>query len=230
MRGLRSPIEDLIAKYRKSIAHFIETQGHNFNKYSESNWRYMTPVRVLDHLQLFIEYVFYYQVSMDLLSVKQHFFELTIDLKLIRKDTRYGSVFCNEMLKRVLNNCKDSLKELKHEYDAQAQIKGDESNAHRYEQGLLSIENDIKYVEEELHLLEQNLSERAKRMIPEQWNWKDWAKLVDMEDEYDSIYSYASTQREKLEPEEKLMFMRDIYVQMVDIIEMASSMLPKEEV
>lgn len=69
------------------------------------------------------------------------------------------------------------------------------------------------------------------------WRWDQKAKLVGMENEYAFIYTYTSrllhatptsltTNRKNLEPEEMLMFLKYIYIRMIDVIEMSSSMLP----
>lgn len=125
-------------------------------------------------------------------------------------------------------------------YGEQAQINGYDFQAHLIDTKVLpGIDNSIKTIENELSLFEGGLSAEIKK-LNKPWRWDQKAKLVGMEGEYKFIYTYTSrllhatpasltTDKKNLEPDEMLLFLKYIYIRMLDIIEMSSAMLPLGE-
>jgi tetratricopeptide (TPR) repeat protein len=123
-------------------------------------------------------------------------------------------------------------------YGEQGKRNGYDYEAHFIEKQMLpNIEKAIGDIEKEQHFFRKALPSNVKTLIGKKWIWSHQAKLAGMGSEFNFIYSYTSrllhatpasltTNKKNLEPDEMLLFLRYIYIRMVDIIEMASSILP----
>ncbi|MBD2074335.1 hypothetical protein H6F86_10645 [Phormidium sp. FACHB-592] len=122
-------------------------------------------------------------------------------------------------------------------YGEQAQINGYGFQALLVETKILpDIDQSITELEVELNQFKHTVAVSIHLSIPKRWNWKEQAKLVDIEDEYNFIYSYTSkllhaipvsltTNQKNLEISEMIIFLKYIYVRLLDIIDMAEQLL-----
>jgi hypothetical protein len=99
-----------------------------------------------------------------------------------------------------------------------------------------SAQTAIDGLEKELRELETSMPKDVQRLARARWNWKQHAKIVNMDDEYDFIYSYTSrllhatpasltTDQKNLEHLEVLVFLRYIYFRLRTARELAQSLL-----
>jgi hypothetical protein len=126
-------------------------------------------------------------------------------------------------------------------YGQQAHINGYDFQAYLVETKVLpQVSKSIAELEQEQSVFERDAPHEIKSLIPKRWNWRDQAKLVDMRNEYDFIYSYTSrllhatpasltTNQKNLEPDEVKLFLNYIHVRLVDIIRMATNELASIE-
>ncbi len=121
-------------------------------------------------------------------------------------------------------------------YAEQAQTNGYDFQAYLVETKVLpDITKAIADLTQKLSTIEM-LARRVCDFLPKRWVWKDQAARVDMKDEYDFIYAYASrllhatpasltTNQKNLEPDEMRAFLKYIRVRLLDVIEMAEGLL-----
>ncbi len=101
--GLQPQLEQLIPKFRQAIAEADSVQQPSLNKNSGAYWRLVAFTDSLVRLRLFLEQNFSYVETMGLLAVTRYLFELTVWLKLMQMDSRYGLVYYCELLKNQLD-------------------------------------------------------------------------------------------------------------------------------
>jgi len=122
-------------------------------------------------------------------------------------------------------------------YGQQALINGYDFQSHLVEKKVLpQVFKTIADLEQEARDFDRDAPKEIKYLIPKRWKWRDRAGLVDMQDEYDFIYSYTSrllhatpasltTNQKNLEPDEVKLFLDYIHVRLVDIIHIARNEL-----
>jgi len=122
-------------------------------------------------------------------------------------------------------------------YGQQAHINGYDFQAYLVENKVLpQISKSIAELEQERSVFERDAPREIKSLIPKRWKWREKAERVDMQNEYDFIYSYTSrllhatpasltTNQKNLEPDEIKLFLNYIHVRLVDIIRMATNEL-----
>ena len=286
-------LEKLIQQCRRSIEQLGAVHELSSSRESGVYWRLVAFADSLVRLRLFLENNFNYLETVGVLAVVRYLFELTVWLRLLQTDSRYGLVYYRELLKKQLdfytafrNNAVREISFLQHTgaleqnliesrlseamripdeetrkaalrqlndtvtqeidqtaarkfslYAEQAQTNGYEFQAHLVETKVLpEYFKIITDLEQKLSDFERNTPSDIRSLIPKRWNWKDQAKLVDMKDEYDFIYAFASrllhatpasltTNQKNLEPDEMRVFLRYIRVRLLDAIEMAEKLL-----
>lgn len=94
----------------------------------------------------------------------------------------------------------------------------------------------ISQIEAERAVFDREVPSLTRALIPAKWNWRDLAKKVGMQDDYDFIYTYTSrllhataasltTDKKNLEADEMCIFLSYINVRSRDIIDMANALL-----
>lgn len=293
IRALHGPIENLINQFRKVIAQIDGKKQGGPHKQSGAYWTHVVFTDSLVRLRLFLEQNFNYIETMSLLAVTRYVFELTVWLKLIQKDSRYGFVYYRQLLTKQLDYytelrahlireveflremdveenklMEERLEEIKEIFEAEARKKalsrlsddvmqeidhvasrrfslyGEQARTNGYgfqaflveTKVLPDIEKSISGLKQELSNLEQEALPEIRALKVKRWRWDVQAALVDMKEEYDFIYSYASrllhatpvsltTDHKNLEPDEMIMFLKYTHVRLLDVIEMAKQML-----
>lgn len=116
-------------------------------------------------------------------------------------------------------------------YSEEAKTKGYGYQAHIVETNVkLEIDKSLQEILNEEIEFKKNISDEINKLIPKRWNWRDMAKKVGMDDDYDFIYAFSSklihatpasltTNHKKLEICEMIVFLRYILVKINDIIE-----------
>ncbi|MEK7408340.1 MAG: hypothetical protein AAB225_24985 [Acidobacteriota bacterium] len=288
IRALHAPIEHLGRQFREAIAHDPENQQPSAGGRSGRHWSRVAYTDSLARLRLFVEQNFNYVESIGLLALARYVFELTVWLKLMQRDSRYGIVYYRELISKQLNHYRDLRDHLTREvaflreidahermllharlkegmelsdqearrntlsrlsidvmreidraaarrfslYGEQSRINGYGFQADLIETKVLpSVVQSIEEIEREQRLFDNNVPLDIKSLA-KPWKWKPQARLVDMEHEYDFIYSYTSrllhatpasltTDQKNLEPREVLVFLRYVHVRLLEIIDMA---------
>lgn len=291
--GLRPRLAELIPEFRRSIELVEKAQDPRLDRKSGTYWRLVAFVDSLIRLRLFLEHNFNYVETIGVLAVARYLFELTVWIKVLQMDSRYGLVYYRELLKKQLdfytefrNNAvreisflretgaqeqrliqkrlaetmgmpdtearNQALRRLSNEvtqeidraasrrfslYAEQAQTNGYDFQAHLIETKVLpEYSKAIAGLEQKLADFERDTPPDIRSLVPKRWNWKDQAERVDMKDEYDFIYAYASrllhatpasltTNQKNLEPDEMRAFLKYIQVRLLDVIEMAEGLL-----
>lgn len=98
-------LESLIQSFRQRIEKIEQMESRPDSGASQGSGRYWRLVAFVDslvRLRLFIEHNFNYIETMSVLSVARYLFELTVWLKLLEKDSRYGLIYYRELLKKQL--------------------------------------------------------------------------------------------------------------------------------
>ncbi len=289
----RPRLEKLIQQFRQSIEQLGTAHDSSSGQESGGYWRLVAFVDSLVRLRLFLEHNFNYVETIGVLAVARYLFELTVWLRLLQTDSRYGLVYYHELLKKQLdfyrefrNNAvreisflrhtgaleqsliesrlseamripdeearKAALRQLSNEvtqeidqtaarkfslYAEQARTNGYEFQAHLVETKVLpEYSKAIADLEQKLSAFERDTPSDIRRLVPKRGNWKAQAERVDMKDEYDFIYAYASrllhatpasltTNQKNLEPDEMQVFLRYIRVCLLDAVEMAEELL-----
>ena len=227
------------------------------------------------------------------LAVTRYVFELTVWLRHLQKDPRYGHVYYRILVAKQLDYYTDLHAHLKREveflqtvddqetellkqkagdlmrlpdeaaqklaasrlsrevveeidrraarqftlYAEQARTNGSSFQAHFIETKVLpKVSRSIADLQNELDSVDHDLPTESRSLIPKgkrrDWNWRDEARAVGMESEYEFIYTYTSrllhanptsltTDQKNLEPDEITMFVRYVHVRLLDAIEMA---------
>lgn len=103
---------------------------------------------------------------------------------------------------------------------------------------LTLITKNISETQQAQREFDSSISPQVKNLIPKRWNWCDMAKSVNMEGEYDFIYSFTSkllhatpmsitTNQKNLESQEIILFLKYIDIKIKDIIKLSDSYLNK---
>lgn len=251
IRELQDSFEALIQEFRIITDKLNDTHKLGKTKYSSSYWVRVAYLDALIKLRLFIEQNFQYIETMGLLAVTRYVFELTVWLRLMQHDHRYGLVYFSELLKdqkklhedmkahliqesmffenldksesnlleqkvtaaqKIVDQGKrhDAFKKLsenvQQEVDNQAArrfvlyLEDAKTNGYGYQAHLIRtkaaprVQTAIDGLENEWHDLQTSMPKDVQRLVParSRWNWKQNAKIVDMDDEYAFIYSYTS--------------------------------------
>jgi hypothetical protein len=93
-------------------------------------------------------------------------------------------------------------------------------------------EDAISQIDEELREYEKRVSQDVKKLVKGRWQWRGMAEKAGIVHEHDYIYSYASkllhatpasltTDEKNLELQEICLFLRYIYVKILEIMDMA---------
>jgi hypothetical protein len=90
--GQDQRLETLTLQFRKRIDQFEAQHDSESGLGTGAYWRLVAFVDSLVRLRLFIENNFNYIETMGILSVARYLFELTVWLKLLVMDSRYGLV------------------------------------------------------------------------------------------------------------------------------------------
>lgn len=291
--GLRPRLEELIRQFRHGIELLGRVNDSSSIIKSGAYWRLIAFADSLVRIRLFLEQNFNYVETIGVLAVARYLFELTVWLKLLQNDSRYGLVYHHELLKKQLEfykqfrkNAEREISFLRHSgqqeqslienllskamqipdeearkealrglndqvkqqidqtasrnfslYAEQAQTNGYEFQAHLVETKVLpECSKAITDFEQKLSAFDRETPSDIKNLIPKPWKWNIQAELVDMKDEYDFIYRYASrllhatpasltTDQKNLEPNEMGAFLKYIRVRLLDVIDMAKQLL-----
>ena len=101
----RPQLEVLTQRFRKRIEQVEQIEADLASAASQGSGRYWRLVAFVDslvRLRLFIEHNFNYIETMSVLSVARYLFELTVWLKLLERDSRYGLIYYRELLRKQL--------------------------------------------------------------------------------------------------------------------------------
>ncbi|QFY90458.1 hypothetical protein D5125_13740 [Magnetovirga frankeli] len=96
-------LERLIRKYRKKIEELEVLLSPGEEKLSGRYWRAVAYIDSLIKLRLFIEQNFKFIETMGVLSVTRYVFELSVWMKLLINDDRYGIVYQYQLLDKQLH-------------------------------------------------------------------------------------------------------------------------------
>lgn len=285
----RENLEKLAVPFR------TPSKSTSFDKSNCDDWCNSVYGDSLIKLKLFTENNFAVIETLSLVSVSRYILELSIWLNLFIRDSCYGLVYYDQLIKgnlqyweRYKNQIEREIAFLKKiekeqhlllekEIEALSSITDEkeilaaasslstnvqnkiDSNAARYfsihaEQAkhngygyqaslvernqLTSITKNISEIQQTQREFNSSISSQVKILIPKRWNWYEMAKSVNMEDEYDFIYSFTSkllhatpmsitTNQKNLEPQEISLFLKYIDVKIKDIIELSSFYLNK---
>ena len=295
--GLDNSIEQLYKKLNDTVQAEYGNQSFDLNKKLNSYWKLVAYRDCLNRLKVLLKQNFNYIESMSLLAVTRYVFELTVWVKLIQKDEKYGYYYYHELITDKKNYFKMLKEHFNHEieflegvareeqqledrllhealkisdlelqkeafsqlnrniereidekasrkfsiYSEEAQTNGYVFQADLIKTKILpDIEKYISDLETEDNQFDHDDS-TSKRIPPyKRWNWKDQVKYVDMEDEYNFIYSYTSkllhaipmsltTNQKNLEVSEVRIFLKYIYVRLLDVIEITKQLLLTKE-
>ncbi|MFH1236280.1 MAG: DUF5677 domain-containing protein [Parcubacteria group bacterium] len=118
-------------------------------------------------------------------------------------------------------------------YAKDAQTNGYEFQAHLIEtESLPQVEQALANISSERHEFNTTVSQDIKDLIPPRWQWRQIAKKVDLTDEYDYIYTFASkllhatpasitTNHKNLEIAEMEVFLKYIDIKIADVVVLA---------
>ncbi|MDE3137905.1 MAG: hypothetical protein KGL59_15095 [Acidobacteriota bacterium] len=100
MRAQRGRIEGLIQQFQQRIDQAEAARRSGSNPPSGAHWRLVAFKDSLDRLRLFLEQNLKEPESFGLLSVTRYILELTVWLKLLKMDERYGFIYYRELLEK----------------------------------------------------------------------------------------------------------------------------------
>jgi hypothetical protein len=124
-------------------------------------------------------------------------------------------------------------------YAEQAKINGYGFQAYLVEtKAIPHVIESIAAIASERADFDANVSSDTRELIPKRWEWRKMAERVDLTDEYDYLYTFASkllhatpasitTDHKNLEPSELVVFLKYISVKLVDLVENAQ-MYPRD--
>ncbi len=122
-------------------------------------------------------------------------------------------------------------------YGEQAQFNGYDFQAHIVETKVVpEIAKAIAEIERGLDAFQRDVPREVMELVPPRWKDRACDMRVDMKDEYDFIYAYASrllhatpasltTNQKNLEPDELRAFLKYICVRLLDVIDIAEQVL-----
>jgi hypothetical protein len=96
-------MEALIQQFRQRIEQVGADQDCVSSRGARGYWRLVAYVDSLVRLRLFLENNFNYIETIGILCVARYLFELTVWLKLLMTDSRYGLVYYRELLRKQLD-------------------------------------------------------------------------------------------------------------------------------
>jgi uncharacterized protein DUF5677 len=99
IRKQRAPLESLSERFRKWIEQREAFSHTDSNKKSGDFWKMCVWGDSLVRIRLLLEQNFNYIETIGILAVSRYLFELTVWLKLLQADSRYGLVYHCELLK-----------------------------------------------------------------------------------------------------------------------------------
>jgi len=117
-------------------------------------------------------------------------------------------------------------------YADQAKTHGYGFQAHLVEtKALPDVRQRIDALNSEIDLFDRTVPAEIRDLVPKKWNWREMAKKVGMDAEYDYVYSYVSkllhatpasltTDQKNLEVDEIYILLRYIHVKMLDILDL----------
>jgi len=100
--GYTGRLSSSVAVCETHFARAPDKQEPNLSKRSHAYWVHVAFADSLVRLRLLIEQNFAHIESIGLLAVTRYVFELTVWLKLLAKDSRYGLVYYRELIKNQL--------------------------------------------------------------------------------------------------------------------------------
>jgi hypothetical protein len=100
IRGQVSRIECLNTRLRELLAEFDSSFSAVVSRRPGEYWKAVVFADSLVRIRLFLEQNFSYIETMGVLAISRYIFELTVWLKLLQKDARYGLIFYYELLKK----------------------------------------------------------------------------------------------------------------------------------
>lgn len=294
--NLKPSFDSLIEEFRNVVGRAEKLEPDSVKR-STRFWVFVAFADALVRLRLFVEQNFRHIEPMGLLAVTRYTFELTVWLKRLHGDPRYGLVYyyvlvakqlayhidlhsqlnreidflrrIDQQEKQLLNQRAEELMGLPDQeaqrvaaatltgdvlreidqraarefslYAEQARTNGYSFQAYLVEKKVLpQVAQAITDLKKELDSLDNNLPQEVRALLPKNWGkdwkWKDEARAVGMEHEFDFIYTYTSrllhatppsltTDQKNLEPDEVRMFMRYIHVRLLDAMQMAKDLL-----
>jgi hypothetical protein len=107
IRCFHAELELLIKKYRQRIDEYEDILPPGVEKLSGRYWRAVAYVDSLIKLRLFIEQNLSFLETMGVLSVTRYVFELSVWMKLLLKDERYGLAYQYQRLEKQLRFYED---------------------------------------------------------------------------------------------------------------------------
>jgi ATP:corrinoid adenosyltransferase len=120
-------------------------------------------------------------------------------------------------------------------YVDQAKINGYGFQAHLVEsKEIPKVQETINQIQEEILEYKKKVPEDVQRLAEKDWRWRQMAKEAGLLHEHDYIYAYANrllhakpasltTDHKNIEMHEICMFLRYIYVKMLEIMDLARS-------
>jgi len=99
IRQLHAPFRQLIPRFREAIAKTDTANDATENRLSGEYWSLVAYGDSLVRLRLLLEQNFNYFETLGVLALTRYVFEVTVWLRLIQKDRRYGLVYYGELLK-----------------------------------------------------------------------------------------------------------------------------------
>jgi len=119
-------------------------------------------------------------------------------------------------------------------YAEQAKVNGYGYQAYLVEKKVVpEIEKSLTNIDTEKTIFNSTIPQDVRDLIPSKWQWRQMAQKVGLVDEYDFIYTFSSkllhatpasitTNQKNLELSEMVVFLKYIYVKIVDVLELAS--------
>lgn len=285
IREHRSVLETTAQSFR------TKEKRENFDLKNADDWCNSVFGDSLVKLRIITENNFNYLESFSLISVTRYIFEMSVWLKLLTKDSRYGLVYYSQLLKgqreywtrtqahmnkeviflekmeseereltkkrleeiRLIGNTEEATKKAESisEYvqsiiDARADrsfsifTKQAKFNGYGLQAALVRktqikmTENSLTEIANEKEKFEDKLPDEVKEMVIKNinWKWEQKAREVDLEDEYNFIYTFTSklihaaptsitTDSKNLEYPEMVLFLRYINTKIKDIVELS---------
>lgn len=100
IRQQRPALESLGPRFRKRIEQFEALSNADLVRKSGLYWKAVAFGDSLVRIRLFLEQNFNYIETVGVLAVSRYLFELTVWLKVLQNDSRYGLVYYHQLLKK----------------------------------------------------------------------------------------------------------------------------------
>lgn len=164
IQSFHAELEGIILKYRKKIEELEVLLAPGEEKLSGRYWRAVAYVDSLIKLRLFIEQNFKLIETMGVLSVTRYVFELSVWMKLLINDDRYGLVYQYQLLDKTLRFYKDLESHLLKEIEFFQEIEKKESDLIKKK----AVEAQEIADEEERTAALRNLGNSVQRIIADE--------------------------------------------------------------